>query len=660
MYFGVLSQSQFLPSVVVEGDPYFGNVVALLHFEGADGATTITDVTGRSWTASNGAALDTTIKQFGGSSVFFDGVNDYVSTADSPDLRADGDLTIELSVYLNEFGTWFLGKRDSTIDEYGMFTGAGGDIHFAAWTADTQAVAFQLTSASTFFLGQMYQLAVTKSGSTWRLFVDGVLEDTKTQTSAIAAGNRALRLGGSGTTTQFTDCWIDEFRFTKGVARYTASYTPATEAFPHSGGVPTDYVIYYSFDNVAGSTIFDEAGNYDATINGNIYVADGYSGKGIHAERSNNSYVDIGNVTELNNGSKDFSVSLWLKTGSVEPDTDDYIFGAQTGSGLYLRHARASNAPNYGLLAKIDDEVNDAFDYTPEPFNDNEWHHVVAVNEGSNLYLYVNGVKKTEVLGHNVGAMDANLTLLAANLGAGGFFSFASVDEFRVYSRGLNIQEISALYLQDSDYTATVPTDWVAYWPCSVIGSVFQEASGVFNGTISGATITTGVIRDGIAFNGSSQRITCQSPSVIESGANNFTISCWIKTSTSGVANYFIGHTVNVGAYMRIEADNTLLVKIDDGTNDAFDTGVTGIADGIWHHVAMVNVGNTLLGYVDGVEEINIAGHNVGAMPASSFYIGGISGSTENYFTGDMDEIRVYGRALSSTEIGRLASENTA
>jgi hypothetical protein len=98
-----------------------------------------------------------------------------------------------------------------------------------------------INGTTTAVTNQWYAIAVTREagvGGLTRLFVDGVIEATG---SGLGLGN-ALNLTTNGVyigakpaytgATVALNGWMDEFRVTKGVARYTANYTPAAAQFP--------------------------------------------------------------------------------------------------------------------------------------------------------------------------------------------------------------------------------------------------------------------------------------------------------------------------------------------------------------------------------------------------------------------------------------------
>ena len=108
---------------VWSADPYFTNVVALLHMDGADGSTTFTDVKGHAFTAAGSAQIDTAQSKFGGASGLFAGPNDDISTPSSSDFAYGiGDFTWELWVRMSAIVTnqYFLdhGTDGGTISYY--------------------------------------------------------------------------------------------------------------------------------------------------------------------------------------------------------------------------------------------------------------------------------------------------------------------------------------------------------------------------------------------------------------------------------------------------------------------------------------------------------------------------------------------------------------
>ena len=228
-------------------DPHYSSVSLLLHGDGADGSTTFTDSgpSARTVTAVGNAKVSTTQSKYGGASLYFDGSGDKATAAASADFvfGAD-DFTLEGWVYItggqNYARMMHFGGYWSTNDSFGILAkdaNNAGKISFASYKLGRSRLCVSTTSVST---NTWYHVAVTRSSGVFRLFVDGVLEATNSSyvgVSIDASVTNTLAIGSATTTSGGEDYggYIDDVRITKGVARYTATFTPPTEAYPNNG-----------------------------------------------------------------------------------------------------------------------------------------------------------------------------------------------------------------------------------------------------------------------------------------------------------------------------------------------------------------------------------------------------------------------------------------
>ena len=217
------------------GDPYFANVVLLLDFAGSDGATTATDLsnTPHTLTFNNGAQIDTALPFIGENNLQVTGVNDYVAVTD--DLTdfdfGTGDFTVELGIYYVD--------RSSSTSPISRYTSPGGWLiqyahsgtELKFFDGDTALVTETWAPSN----GVWYHIAVSRSGTDLRLFVDGTQLGTDTTDSTDFSGiGMPVLLGKLTPTLQPHNGYIGAVRVTKGVARYTANFTPPTEFYPTS------------------------------------------------------------------------------------------------------------------------------------------------------------------------------------------------------------------------------------------------------------------------------------------------------------------------------------------------------------------------------------------------------------------------------------------
>jgi hypothetical protein len=194
----------------------------------------ITDATAKNVLETVGnAQISTTQSKFGGSSMSFDGTGDYLtSNPATTDLYAfgSGDFTIEMWLRLNSVtGTQvFYDQRPLAGGVYPTLYMSGSTLFYYTNGAN------RITGA-TLATGQWYHIAVSRSGTSTRLFVDGT-QSGSTYTDTNVYLNAALRpfIGGDGTNlgTNGLNGYIDDLRITRGFARYTANFNVPTVAFP--------------------------------------------------------------------------------------------------------------------------------------------------------------------------------------------------------------------------------------------------------------------------------------------------------------------------------------------------------------------------------------------------------------------------------------------
>ena len=179
--------------------------------------------------------ISTAQSKFGGSSIAFDGTGDYlVSNSDASNYAfGSGDFTIEMWLYLSTTaGTQIVydARPTSTQGAYVVLYVLSGTVGLYVNTADR--IVGSSLSATTW-----YHIALARSGTSTRLFVDGVqVGSTYTDTNSYLNPSQRPIIGAQAFTAGLTPLngYIDDLRITKGVARYTANFTPPAAAFPTS------------------------------------------------------------------------------------------------------------------------------------------------------------------------------------------------------------------------------------------------------------------------------------------------------------------------------------------------------------------------------------------------------------------------------------------
>jgi len=230
---GVDFPSNVVSIAAAETDPYFANVVALLHMNGADGGSTFTDNSSYARTISltGTPTTVTAIKKYGTAAMSAP-ASSYVSFADSPEVRiATGDFTIEFWAYRASGSTSIDFHKQAFTSVYPCrITITNSSAIGASGGNAVGAGVYSLTGLATFPSAQWVHVAVTRSGSTFRLFQDGVLQASATYAGTLGENTANWRIGEAAGSTGLTD----DYRFTVGVARYTSDFTPPARQFPDS------------------------------------------------------------------------------------------------------------------------------------------------------------------------------------------------------------------------------------------------------------------------------------------------------------------------------------------------------------------------------------------------------------------------------------------
>ena len=219
---------------IVSDDPNFANVSLLLRGDGTNGSTTFVDasLTPKTVTAFGNAQISTAQSKYYGSSAFFNPgqTNGWSAPHNAGFTLSTGDWTIEAWVYLtaNRTYNYFISKGGASTREWAL--SAGPTVIAMYWSTQGTGVGDQsITRAATLPLNTWMHIAASKSGSTIRLFKDGVQQGADGSFTSMYSGTSPLYVGRFMDYTNIShdlQGYMNDVRITKGVARYTANFTP--------------------------------------------------------------------------------------------------------------------------------------------------------------------------------------------------------------------------------------------------------------------------------------------------------------------------------------------------------------------------------------------------------------------------------------------------
>ncbi|HJQ36637.1 MAG TPA: LamG-like jellyroll fold domain-containing protein [Thermoanaerobaculia bacterium] len=231
----------------------------------------------------------------------------------------------------------------------------------------------------------------------------------------------------------------------------------------------------------------------------------------------------------------------------------------------------------------------------------------------------------------------------------------------------------------------SAPPQMTAWWTLDTLAlATVNDRAGTNNvGTlVGGPVIVPGKVQGALHFNGTSQAVQVASHPELQLGTGDFTIDAWVRTTATGVQPIVDKRSFAATGYALFLFSGRLAVNLGDRpgsgvcsnnnatsacTNFFAPAGSVNVADGQWHHVAVTIDRDAHDGgrfYVDGVitgqfdptirdQSLDTTDHLwLGLRVATT------AASSPAYFDGVLDEVEIFPRALSTSEIQNIARAN--
>jgi hypothetical protein len=321
-----------------------------------------------------------------GGSGYFDGTGDYLQIADSSAFTfGSGDFTVEFWIYSSNTSlTLIIGQNNgnpspSSFDVRYNGTTITGNI-FSSGT--TYAVAESMSKNA------WHHVALVRNGTSLRIYVDGVsTSSTAVSTVSVNDSSNVLRIGASSETTPdyYFNGYMTDARIVKGTAVYTANFTPPTAPLT----AITNTSLLTNFTNGA---IFDNAMMSDLETVGNAQISTSVKkyGTGSLAFDGSGDYLTTPNSPNLNFGSGDFTIELWLYS-TVGTSNESVVNKGYNNAGN-LSYLLFLDSNTLGFFASSNGTSFDiANNVSMGTATQNTWVHFAASRSGSSIRLFRNG-----------------------------------------------------------------------------------------------------------------------------------------------------------------------------------------------------------------------------------------------------------------------------
>ncbi|MBI4661234.1 MAG: right-handed parallel beta-helix repeat-containing protein [Verrucomicrobia bacterium] len=373
-------------------------------------------------------------------------------------------------------------------------------------------------------------------------------------------------------------------------------------------------------------------------------------------------FIELADSKSLNFSTGGFTLSAWIaytESGWAGHIISKHFSYAGAENGYFL--ALGSNAVAFFMNSLM-------WLGTTETYNDGRWHQTTAVYDGATMFLYVDGVLKDSQARGSPKANDMSITIGKAT--DAGYFT-GKIDDVRIYSRPLSGAEVSTLY--DTEFAADCvepPAGLVGWWPGE--GSFLNVAATNHGVPLGGVSFASGKVGLAFSFANDSDRITIPHDPLFDMQAPGFTSEFWMKGAKNQPQDHYLvvdkshGWVDSTGWFFQgFSSSGRIAFAIGLGgggdRNYPEVTSTIDVSDGVFHHVAGTWDGSTIRLYVDGAlqGEAALSTPANNTRPVNLGYSWG-GGSPNRFFRGQVDELSIYRRALTVSEVQTLSNAGAA
>jgi hypothetical protein len=209
----------------------------------------------------NSTSIETNSVQFNGTSRYLRVANNAVLIPGLLDFTIEGWVNLTSYSDVNFLYSKGVDSSDAASIGFGVAITTGK--LWATFNADNIII----TGATTLSLNTWYHIAITRQSNIVRMWLDGVQDSTNTTVSNNISTTTEVRIGrGRGTSTNYFNGYISNFRFVRGTALYTSTFDPST--------VPLTAIANTQLLTCQSATIIDNSpNNFAITNNGSSTVS---------------------------------------------------------------------------------------------------------------------------------------------------------------------------------------------------------------------------------------------------------------------------------------------------------------------------------------------------------------------------------------------------
>lgn len=366
-----------------------------------------------------------TAANVGGSAYFDSAASSYLNVAASSGTTfGSGDFTIESWFYYPGPVPTGTGTQNTLIANQVSSDNTTWDLQYynSQWRLSAWNWTFLQGAGSTFVGNSWNHIAVTRSGTTGRMFLNGNLVVSNASMGTNMTTNAAVKVGWNGSNNYWLG-YVSGTRLLKGTALYTANFS--LPSAPPTAVSNTSMLLNYT-----NAAMYDAHGTHNAVQIGDTYVSTAAAKYGTSSMYFDGvgDYLELKPISTTNSvfgfNTGNFTVECWYNVadtsnnyalvGKGPSDADDELMVLLLSGQYYVDWGSASNYMQGGS-------------YTA-----NTWHHFALVRNGANLTVYHNGVSAVTVATVGSTAFTNAYTFKIGMARNGSFYMKGYISDFRV------------------------------------------------------------------------------------------------------------------------------------------------------------------------------------------------------------------------------------
>jgi hypothetical protein len=592
-----------------------------------------------------------------GSLNFNNAQSQYLSVAHSAALNiTSGDFTIELWAYFNDVTNSGIilnkdGVFNASYPQYSIAVGSGTvGVQLGNGAGISPTVSDY--SVGSVAVGQWYHIAVVRTGSTIKTFLNGVQGVSTTQGTAMSDGGKPLLIGIQSGFSNYFNGSISNLRILKGTALYTNSFTPPI--------VPLDPITNTSLLLKASSlaTATTDSSATPATITNVNNVAFNSQGPfnnlpcGSIYFNGSSQYLSTPSNTAFAFGTGDYTVECWVYPVDTTSgrrifqfsDDNDNLDLNIAGAGYISYYNGATSTNSSSAVVTL-----------------NAWNHIAMVRASGTVRVYVNGILAiTQATTPNTASARILNIAGATNVWFNGHMTnIRVVKGTAIYTANFTpptsvLQPItntslllqvanSSAYITDSSTNALTVTNngtavYKQFAPITTLRQrVTNDGSMLLNTAIDEMTLSTG----SLLFNGSNQKLTVPAGSAFAYGTGDFTVEGWFYTDSYASNPILFSQTTSGSNYFLVVLTTSGQLQFWGGHTTILITTTATFPLNRWNHFAVVRSSGTTKLYVNGVSDISSAASYNFTDTSYVPTIGTYSHTGSQYFSGNISNFRI-------------------